>query len=539
MDSFSDSSFLNAQQQIFYPDLLTIENLTSISKKRLADSDNVESQPKAQNTSPASTPEAEDPFLAPAPTKKKPGRKPSSTEPPNKRTAQNRAAQRAFRERKERYVKELEARVHQLENMQTTTEPTSNVTLESENKILKQKVEELERENSTLREMTFTFKYAPPTTTMPLSSPFKTDSPPPQLPQATPSPLTAPVSNPATPSSLSTPQNWGTPAPGDDIFSLSDIDSSLLPNGDISPIVGLDPSLFAMPAPTNQSIFSLPSAIPNPLFRPQIPAVGAVGAFAAPAPVLPQTQPSTDFNLMAHDIMKNLHQLQEQQQLLSQRQQALSMLSTQLLLNTNAPAFQVIREPTNTFNPTVDTVAGIDTSLPLFEDDYDHDILSLITETPVTTAPLAAAPPTPTTRFLETITLPSPAPTTDGHVLPAPQPKLTTDDYFALKQVIDTPALYTSLSPNQQRECIEALGKLKEAKTLINDQQVMDDLCDIFKAKAKCSDMRELQDKIVEACSNRDEKTVVNLVNIAKQKKKLYALRQKAGVTVLNPTLSS
>ena len=46
----------------------------------------------------------------------KPGRKALTSEPKNKRTAQNRAAQRAFRERKERRMKELEEKVIALEN---------------------------------------------------------------------------------------------------------------------------------------------------------------------------------------------------------------------------------------------------------------------------------------------------------------------------------------------------------------------------------------------------------------------------------------
>lgn len=45
----------------------------------------------------------------------KPGRKPIMSEPKNKRTAQNRAAQRAFRERKEKRMKELEDQVKKLE----------------------------------------------------------------------------------------------------------------------------------------------------------------------------------------------------------------------------------------------------------------------------------------------------------------------------------------------------------------------------------------------------------------------------------------
>lgn len=54
----------------------------------------------------------------------RPGRKPLTTEPKDKRTAQNRAAQRAFRERKERKMRELESKVKMLENekLQITNE---------------------------------------------------------------------------------------------------------------------------------------------------------------------------------------------------------------------------------------------------------------------------------------------------------------------------------------------------------------------------------------------------------------------------------
>lgn len=54
----------------------------------------------------------------------KPGRKQIDTEPKSKRTAQNRAAQRAYRERKEKRMQELEEKVKNLEdtNIQVTTE---------------------------------------------------------------------------------------------------------------------------------------------------------------------------------------------------------------------------------------------------------------------------------------------------------------------------------------------------------------------------------------------------------------------------------
>ncbi|KAJ9084743.1 DNA-binding transcription factor yap1 [Entomophthora muscae] len=50
--------------------------------------------------------------------RKKPGRKKDFSEPTSKRLAQNRAAQRAFRERKENYVKTLEKKIKELELQQ-------------------------------------------------------------------------------------------------------------------------------------------------------------------------------------------------------------------------------------------------------------------------------------------------------------------------------------------------------------------------------------------------------------------------------------
>ncbi|RAL13737.1 putative bZIP transcription factor AP-1/Yap1 [Aspergillus homomorphus CBS 101889] len=50
-------------------------------------------------------------------TAKKPGRKPLTSEPTSKRKAQNRAAQRAFRERKEKHLKDLETKVDELQKV--------------------------------------------------------------------------------------------------------------------------------------------------------------------------------------------------------------------------------------------------------------------------------------------------------------------------------------------------------------------------------------------------------------------------------------
>ncbi|KAJ6077137.1 uncharacterized protein N7446_000073 [Penicillium canescens] len=69
---------------------------------------------------------------------KKPGRKPLTSEPTTKRKAQNRAAQRAFRERKEKHLKDLEDTVEKLQK----TSDTAN----QENGLLRAQVERLQVE---------------------------------------------------------------------------------------------------------------------------------------------------------------------------------------------------------------------------------------------------------------------------------------------------------------------------------------------------------------------------------------------------------
>ncbi|KAG9243881.1 BAP1, transcription factor bZIP [Calycina marina] len=66
---------------------------------------------------------------------KKPGRKPLTSEPTSKRKAQNRAAQRAFRERKERHLKDLETKVDDLEK--------ASENANHENSILRAQIEKM------------------------------------------------------------------------------------------------------------------------------------------------------------------------------------------------------------------------------------------------------------------------------------------------------------------------------------------------------------------------------------------------------------
>jgi len=69
---------------------------------------------------------------------KKPGRKPLTSEPTSKRKAQNRAAQRAFRERKEKHLKDLETKVDDLEK--------ASESANHENSILRAQIEKMSME---------------------------------------------------------------------------------------------------------------------------------------------------------------------------------------------------------------------------------------------------------------------------------------------------------------------------------------------------------------------------------------------------------
>jgi hypothetical protein len=70
----------------------------------------------------------------------------SSDDPSNKRKAQNRAAQKAFRERKLNHIRVLEKKIEVLQQK----EDEKNLELQSENEKLKQVVEQLENEKSLL-----------------------------------------------------------------------------------------------------------------------------------------------------------------------------------------------------------------------------------------------------------------------------------------------------------------------------------------------------------------------------------------------------
>ncbi|KAG0167818.1 hypothetical protein DFQ30_005605 [Apophysomyces sp. BC1015] len=77
-------------------------------------------------------------------------------DPKLKRKAQNRAAQRAFRERKERYVVELQERIRELEEEKSQ----KDTELVKENERLKEQLKTLQDENYALKGTPFTFAFA-------------------------------------------------------------------------------------------------------------------------------------------------------------------------------------------------------------------------------------------------------------------------------------------------------------------------------------------------------------------------------------------
>ncbi|KAJ2233659.1 DNA-binding transcription factor yap1 [Coemansia sp. RSA 485] len=85
--------------------------------------------------------------------KKRAGRKPITTEASSKRTAQNRAAQRAFRERKQQHLKGLEEKIQELTERQERTE--------RENRQLRNSIDRLKKENISLKAGKFTYEESP------------------------------------------------------------------------------------------------------------------------------------------------------------------------------------------------------------------------------------------------------------------------------------------------------------------------------------------------------------------------------------------
>ncbi|KAJ3191749.1 DNA-binding transcription factor yap1 [Irineochytrium annulatum] len=496
-DQFSSSLFepLGAQQIVF-PDLDTITNLTrssaAASRKRkvnqnagaglnLGDDDvaallagidpanfpnaaNIKVEPLdgANNGAPpAKRQDSSDDHAEAAGQKKKPGRKLAQTEPTNKRTAQNRAAQRAFRERKERYVRDLEARVEELENASkggaasAPAAPSKDMMeVEHENKKLKQRVSELESENSILREMTFSFDF-------PASSV-------PNAPGSVIIPAANSTTSPLAPS-LASPAAFGSTTPLTTPFTTP----------------AFFPQTPQVPPPVT-NVGGMLNASPDDLFAIfDTPFVGLPDDLSFGLPDFPSPAPTATSSVTAN---ANAQQ--------------------------RKPDFTTMR-------------GGVDNT-NLF-DDIDTKPASAIQ---------AKNPVFDMNAFLNSS--PSPDPDLDVFLSAANNTSHFSDPVAASSAAAVAAAangaLLTSFGlPAHLRERItkEIPQDLPAVCCENQDASTIDELCEIFKTKAQCTEMQSLQNKILEACNSGDRDRVMDLVDVCKEKKRMYLLRLKAGVTAL------
>ncbi|KAH0838716.1 hypothetical protein J3R83DRAFT_7046 [Lanmaoa asiatica] len=179
--------------------------------KRKASSDDIEPGPSSKNQH---TADDANPAKKPQPSRRKSTGNPQHDESRLlKRKEQNRAAQRAFRERKEKHVKDLEDKVAALE--------AKNEATEAENTNLRDLLSRLQQENLALKQAQFTFSVPKPTP-MPAPTPNSTAQPSPFSFFGTPSsfpPASAPSQTSSKSSSYGTDIDWN---------SLTTFDPSVL-----------------------------------------------------------------------------------------------------------------------------------------------------------------------------------------------------------------------------------------------------------------------------------------------------------------------
>lgn len=153
--------------------------------------------------------------------RKKPGRKPNPASPAL-RKAQNRAAQRAFRERKERHLRELEATVKEMREERET--------LQAENEQLKHDSDVLKSENWYLKGIVLTLQLVcyRHNLVIPQHSPYMNEEALGMLAQSIPEPIAAYISANAN-NKLPIPSRWQNNTTTPSSFELSSSSASMAP----------------------------------------------------------------------------------------------------------------------------------------------------------------------------------------------------------------------------------------------------------------------------------------------------------------------
>ncbi|CAE6406820.1 unnamed protein product [Rhizoctonia solani] len=207
------------------PPASNTDNTVGDGSKRKAsrdDSGNPESQPRAKvhkssEDSVSSQPTDEPAKKAPA--RRKSGGNTGLTEENRlaKRKEQNRAAQRAFRDRKEKHVKDLEDKIQELEQKFNTSE--------SENTNLKDLLRRLQSENMMLKQSAFTFEFAPTDKSSNLAATSPTTNTSSSLSSAGTNPFTSPSHSHSSASPESTTANYVSKSPNNSLFTANNTPS--------------------------------------------------------------------------------------------------------------------------------------------------------------------------------------------------------------------------------------------------------------------------------------------------------------------------
>ncbi|KAG0757227.1 hypothetical protein G6F22_004407 [Rhizopus arrhizus] len=264
-------------------------------------------------------------------TPKRAGRKPlqetpelkeGSLDPKQKRKAQNRAAQRAFRDRKEKHVAELQARIAELEALNATKDET----LVKENQELKERLKKLQEENYALKGAQFTFQFPLPQNdyhTPPASSHSSSSSSSGAEDGLSSAEQTSPSFNNDTPSSTSAePVQFG--LVGDNLYSQSlgndllihgkdDLfadyhttnDEFLFPNLDLSSLFG-EADLFGMNMAQQFGLPQVPTVLDKKkMWLEKLKKAKAEGKYLYEVhQEFKQEVPDFDLELLCADMMK-------------------------------------------------------------------------------------------------------------------------------------------------------------------------------------------------------------------------------------------
>ncbi|CAE6456587.1 unnamed protein product [Rhizoctonia solani] len=134
-----------------------------------------------------------------------------------KRKEQNRAAQRAFRDRKEKHVRDLEDKIQELEQKYNTSE--------SENTNLKDLLKRLQSENMMLKQSAFTFEFTPTDKSSNQMSTSPTANTNSSLSSSGTNPFTSPSHSQSSASPESTTANYVAKSPNNSLFSTNNTPS--------------------------------------------------------------------------------------------------------------------------------------------------------------------------------------------------------------------------------------------------------------------------------------------------------------------------